>query len=89
MMPQFGPLFRAEQGMDMRTPALAAFTLLTLAACNRQESQVTPPDVQTGLDRSVADVRAAEAAAAEPLVPSRSVGEISEANGKKPAPAKG
>ena len=74
----------------MRGSALAAFALLTLAGCNRQENQTTQADVQTGIDRSIADVRAAEAAAAATVVESRSVGELNRKSGTDaPAKAKG
>ncbi len=74
----------------MRGFALAAMALLTLAACNRKEGAAPEADVQKGIDRSVADVRAAEAATAAPITESRSVGELTrkaDAPGKAGAPA--
>lgn len=65
----------------MRGFALAAIALLVLSACNRQQEQATQPDVQAGIDRSVADVRAAEAASAAETVESRSVGELTQKAG--------
>lgn len=72
----------------MRGFALAAFALLTLAGCDRQEKRATEADVQKGIDRSVADVRAAEAAAAGSAEESRSVGELTRKS-EPPAKARG
>lgn len=69
----------------MRGFALAAIALLTLSACNRKDGAAPEADVQKGIDRSIADVRAAEAASAAPMTESRSVGELTR---KAEAPAK-
>lgn len=49
----------------MSRPALLA--LLLLAGCDRPQTERPDAQVQAGIDRSVADVRAADAAAATPL----------------------
>lgn len=53
-------------------PALA----LALAGCGGTESEAPEAAAQRGIDRSVADIRAAEAAMQEPVAVSRSVGEL-------------
>ncbi len=62
------------RGFALAAPALLA--LLVLPACNRKDSEVAQPDVQKGIDRSVADVRAAQAAASAPVVVTQSVGDL-------------
>ncbi len=54
--------------MSMRTPLLF-IGLILLAACKEQEAAIEPPPeaVEKGVARAVADVRAAETAAAEPV----------------------
>lgn len=47
-----------------------------LAACGSSESEAPGAATQRAVDRSVADIRAAEAATREPIVVSRSVGEL-------------
>lgn len=42
-------------------------SLLLLAACREQQEKIPVPQAQKGIERSVADVRAAETAAALPL----------------------
>lgn len=69
----------------MRLFAVATLALLALSACNRKEASAPEVDVQKGIDRSVADVRAAKAAAAAPAAQSQSVGELTR---KADAPAK-
>ncbi len=49
---------------------------LGLLACGGSETQTPGAATQRGVDRSVADIRAAEAAAAKPVEVSRSVGEL-------------
>jgi predicted outer membrane protein len=68
----------------MHVRGSAAILLLLLAGCGKSEPETPEAAVQQGIDRSVADVRAAEAAAAAPVVQSKSVGELTA----KPAPEK-
>jgi hypothetical protein len=49
---------------------------LGLAACGGPETEAPSTSTQRGVDRSVADIRAAEAAMQGPVVVSRSVGEL-------------
>ena len=71
----------------MKGLALSALALLALAGCNRSESAAPEVDVQKGIDRSVADVRAAQAAASAPVNESRSVGELTRTDETKAAKA--
>jgi hypothetical protein len=57
-------------------PALAPALALALAACGSAEREPPEASAQRGIDRSVADIRAAEAAVKEPATVSRSVGEL-------------
>jgi hypothetical protein len=59
----------------MRGVALLFAAIALLPACGRQDDGATAASVQAGIDRSVADVRAAQAAASGPVVLSKSVGE--------------
>lgn len=52
----------------MRAAYLIAIFALPLAACERK-AEAPPATVQTGIDSAVADVRAAERAAARPSPP--------------------
>ncbi len=56
----------------------AAIILLSLgvAACGGGDTETPGAATQRGIDRSVADIRAAKAAAAQPVEVSRSVGEL-------------
>lgn len=47
-----------------------------LAGCGGGEGEAPGAATQRGIDRSVADIRAAEAAAQKPVVVSKSVGEL-------------
>jgi len=53
---------------------------LFLLACGKGESEVPEASVQVGIDRSVADVRAAETAASGPVTFAPSAGELSARN---------
>jgi hypothetical protein len=52
------------------------FLATGLAACGGSGSEAPGAATQRGIDRSVADIRAAEAAAQKPVVVSKSVGEL-------------
>lgn len=67
--------------MRSSVPFLALAVLL--AACGRKAEEARDGSVQRGIDRSVNDIRAAETAAAAPVVESKT---ISELNGKVPEP---
>ncbi len=56
----------------------AAIFLLAsgLSACGGTEAEAPAAAAQRGIDRSVADIRAAEAALQQPVVVSKSVGEL-------------
>lgn len=73
----------------MRGTAVAAFALMALAGCDRKETAAPEVDVQKGIDRSVADVRAARAAASAPIAESRSVGELTRNSGEPAEKAAG
>lgn len=72
-----------------------------LAACGGGKSEAPGAATQRGIDRSVADIQAAEAAAQQPVVVSKSVGELTgkasadtgekkpKAKAAAPAPAEG
>lgn len=65
--------------MKARMKALAfPLALLLLAACNRGQQNESAA-VQQGVERSVADVRAAKSAAATPAEPSLSAGALANA----------
>jgi len=49
---------------------------LGLAGCGGTEAEAPGAATQRGIDRSVADIRAAEAATQQPVVVSKSVGEL-------------
>ncbi len=49
-----------------RAPAIAVLLAFGLAGCGRDENRKSDAAIQQGIDRSVADVRAANAAAAAP-----------------------
>ncbi|MGL6042476.1 MAG: hypothetical protein ACRC1J_00990 [Sandaracinobacteroides sp.] len=55
---------------------------LLLAACEDRTAEKPETSTQSGIDRSVADVRAAEAAISAPVARSKSVAELT---GKQPA----
>ncbi len=76
-----------KKGLTLSAASLSALALLALAGCNRTESATPEVDVQKGIDRSVADVRAAQAAASAPVAESRSVGELTRTDGGKAAKA--
>lgn len=58
-------------------PAAATLALaLALSACGGTEAEPPEAAEQRGIERSIADIRAAEAAMQEPVVVSRSVGEL-------------
>jgi hypothetical protein len=59
----------------MRNAAIILLSL-GLVACGGGETETPGAATQRAVDRSVADIRAAEAAAAQPLEVSRSVGEL-------------
>lgn len=59
-----------------------------LAACGSSESEAPGAATQRAVDRSVADIRAAEAAMREPVVVSRSVGELTGKTAAEPGAAK-
>jgi hypothetical protein len=61
---------------------------LLLPACGEKKAQAPEAQVQAGIDRSVADVRAAEAAAAAPADPSLTAAEFA-ARLAQPAAEKG
>jgi hypothetical protein len=69
----------------MRTAAIFLLAL-GLSACGGSEAEAPAAAAQRGIDRSVADIRAAEAAAQQPVVVSKSVGELT---GKASAEAAG
>lgn len=71
----------------MKGLTLSALALLALSGCNRAEPEAPEADVQKGIDRSVADVRAAQAAASAPVAESRSVGELTRDEEGKAAKA--
>lgn len=56
--------------------AAAMLGCIAVAGCGKTESAAPETSVQSGIDRSVADVRAAEAAMAAPLAQSKSVAEL-------------
>ncbi len=62
----------------------AYLALALLAGCGRPDAAAPEADVQRGIDRSVADVRAAQAAASGPVAPSLSAAELAA----KSTPAK-
>lgn len=59
----------------MRTTA-AILALALLASCGEKPAETPDASVQRGIDRSVADVRAAEAAASAPVTQSKTIGEL-------------
>jgi hypothetical protein len=62
----------------------ATVAALLPAGCGKREAETPEATVQGGIDRSVADVRAAEAAMAAPVVQSKSVGELTARPAKAP-----
>lgn len=54
-----------------------------LAACGGTDAEAPGAATQRGIDRSVADIRAAEAAARQEVVVSRSVGELTGKTAEK------
>jgi hypothetical protein len=70
----------------MRGIALISL-LLAAAGCGKTEPQAPEPSVQRGIDRSVADVRAATAAASGPVDPALSAADLT-AKAEGPAKAK-
>lgn len=79
----------------MRTLAIILLSI-GLAACGGTETEAPGAATQRGIDRSVADIRAAEAATRQEVVISRSVGELTgkgtakaDAPQARPVPAKG
>lgn len=62
----------------MKLLPFATLALLAMAGCDKQQAPTAGGDVQHGLERSVADVRAAEAAMAAPVARSQSVGELNK-----------
>lgn len=70
----------------MRTLAIILLSI-GLAACGGAETEAPGAATQRGIDRSVADIRAAEAATRQEVVISRSVGELTgKAAAKADAP---
>ena len=74
----------------MRTLAVLLMTM-ALAACGGTEAEAPEAAAQRGVDRSVADIQAAEAAMQAPVTVSRSVGELTgkasaDAGPKAPKP---
>ena len=62
---------------------------LGLAACGGTETEAPGAATQRGIDRSIADIRAAEAATRQQIVISRSVGELTDKAGARADPATG
>jgi hypothetical protein len=65
---------------------LSACLLLAMAGCGAREADAPGAATQRGIDRSVADIQAANAATRGPVEVSRSVGELT---GKATATAEG
>jgi hypothetical protein len=61
------------------TPWGAAALLVLMAGCGERAAETPEADTQRAIDRSIADIRAAEAATRAPAEVSRSVGELSAA----------
>jgi hypothetical protein len=70
----------------VRGASIICLALLAAGCGERGKPEASADTVQRGIDRSVADVRAAEAAAAAPVAQSRSVAELT---GKTKAPEAG
>jgi len=68
----------------MKSAVLLLLPLL-LQACGNSAPEAPEASVSVGIDRSVADVRAAEAAASGPVTFAPSVAELSDRDGKAPA----
>lgn len=66
------------------TLTAAAALALALGGCGGPEAEPPEAAEQRGVDRSIADIRAAEAAMQEPVVVSRSVGELTGKAGAAP-----
>ena len=73
----------------MRRAGVVLLLALGLSACGGGEAEAPAAATQRGIDRSVADIRAAEAATREPVTVSRSVGELTGKTVEAPAADKG
>ncbi|WP_199553675.1 hypothetical protein [Sandaracinobacteroides hominis] len=60
----------------MRSTATLLILAAALTACGKKSDETPDASVQRGIDRSVADIRAADAAAAAPVVESRTISEL-------------
>ncbi len=67
----------------MRRPAMLLLPFICLQACGEAEPEAADASVEIGLERSVTDVRAAEAAASGPVIAADSPADLKD--GKRPA----
>lgn len=62
----------------MKGPAMLLLPLLGMQACGKAEQEAPEASIETGLERSVSDVRAAEAAAAGPISAAPSAADLTD-----------